>query len=257
MAKGSSWNDSNDNSMPGCNPSLNSEPTMCTNHPPSPCVDDHHQQQQEELQQYSPIEVVTAGEKVHHASSDKEEVKGNCEHIASSQTMADVCTQGSKAVKNIHAQNANNSQVQSNSQTRFNANDGTLQTVENIKVDKSTQSSLGVMKATARSDTINNSPHTETQSASQCECNMEVLTKATGIQTEIVASDSHITLPKDEFHLTGTLTKRTALTDKSGQYTRDIDKLKKELARLERELGMAQSTLVWQSLMMRLQQIDN
>lgn len=56
------------------------------------------------------------------------------------------------------------------------------------------------------------------------------------------------------------VTRQLDKVDKSVQISRDsetdsTDKLKKEVERMERELGMAQSTVVWQSLMMQLHQL--
>ena len=141
-----------------------------------------------------------------------------------------------------------------NSQTGFDTSKGASQTIqESDRADKSTQWSPSYSVPAAKKSTS-----TDTQPASQDNTESGAI-KSTETQTEMtVATQTHLTQIEDGLHepcATETLTEQMVQTDEIGrQDARAVDKLKKEVERLERELGMAQSTLVWQSLMMTLLQ---
>ena len=197
----------------------------------------------------------TPSERIRGASHNEEEVKGEQIELVSSQITADLRTpirngRADEVIESTRVCAIDDGHTQTNSQTRLSTSSSTPQTIqERIKADKSTQWSP-ITVATKDSTSI------DTQLALQC--NTGEATIATGTQMETSTVQTHLTLLKDDLnkpHATGTLTKRMMQTDEIGQNAGTIDKLKKEVERLEGELGMAQSTLVWQSLMMRLHQI--
>ncbi len=232
--KGSSCNDSNSNSMSRCNSSLSSEAT----HQPPFSVEE-----QEEEQPCTPIKD-TPTKNVHCTSNDEEEIKGKHNQLAAT---ADVRSpiQSSGADENKSTQVCIIDDKQAHSQTRLNISGVVSETnQESVKANWSTQWSLIT--------SVKDSTSTETQSASQH--NMEIPTEETrNQQTETMSAQKHLSLLQNHLSKPHTVTESSTQT---GQGTQTIDKLRKEIARLERELGAVQSTLVWQSLMMRLQQIE-
>ena len=224
--KGSSWSDSNSNSMPNCSSGLNNSQAM---HQPSPSMKEQH-----------------------CTSTDDEGFKGEQKQLSFSQDVRTPIQSSCVCV-------TDDGQARStcNSQTGFDASKSASQTIqESDRADKSTQWSPNYNSVTA----TKKSSSTDTQPASQGNAESGA-TKSTETQTEMtVATQTHLTSIEDglcEPRATETLTEQMVQTDEIGHWARDaraVDKLKKEVERLERELGMAQSTLVWQSLMMTLLQ---
>ena len=236
--KGSSWSESNSNSMPNCSSGLNNSQAMHHGRPASST-----EEQQEE----------------YCTSNDDGGFKGEQKQLSFSQDVRTPVQSGSLSVhESGRVCVTDDGQARStcnNSQTGFDASKGASQTIqESDRADKSTQWSLSYDSVTA----AKKSSSTDTQLASQGNAESGAI-KSTETQTEMtVATQTHLTPIEDglrEPRATGTVTERMVQTDEIGrQDARAVDKLKKEVERLERELGMAQSTLVWQSLMMTLLQ---
>ena len=194
-------------------------------------------------------------------SNDDEGFKGEQKQLSFSQGVRTPVQSGSLRIhESGHVCVTDDGQTRStcnNSQTGFDTSKGASQTIqENDRADKSTQWSPSYSSVPA----AKKSTSTDTQPASQDNTESGAI-KSTETQTEMtVATQTHLTQIVGGLRepcATETLTERTVQTDEIGPWARDaraVNKLKKEVERLERELGMAQSTLVWQSLMMTLLQ---
>ena len=129
------------------------------------------------------------------------------------------------------------------------AADTAAQTVETFTKNCSTQWSPGLVSTVL----VKSIPCATEIASPLLLCNKALASDAC---TQTLAPfDNNLTLAEKVIH---DRSEKETLVDRGIQTTRHTSytyELKKEVERLERELGVAQSTLVWQSLMMRLHQL--
>lgn len=136
-------------------------------------------------------------------------------------------------------------QTQTNFKSSLSMTECAVQTINTITRESSAQWSPGDVPSLR--NTVATS--TEMPSARNNQLSSEVATQ----------TDASISSGFCETHdVDGDRKNNVVLVDKDVQETkstRDVEKMKEEIGRLKRQLGVTQSTLIWQSLMTRLHQL--
>ena len=135
-------------------------------------------------------------------------------------------------------------QTQTDFKSLLSMTECAMQTVNTITRESSTQWSPGDLPSLRDRFAIS----TEMPPAHSNQLSSEVA------QTEVSISSGFCGM----HGIDGDTKNNVVLVDKHVQYTtstKDVEKMKEEIGRLKRQLGVTQSTLIWQSLMTRLHQL--
>ena len=200
----------------------------------------------------SPIEAISHTCTTHSNDAvrdeDQQPTLRDCSRMLTPERVAAATVQDNESHKDV--KDANDSQAQFNFRSSTNMIECAVQTMETLTKDVSTQSSPMAAVQDPMSSAMLSATQHNNQESSQTLMEASIsISHASEMQTRSCKSQ-----PAKTHDDKVTLIDESIQDIKARDY--NVEELKKEVAKLERELGMAQSTLVWQSLMIRLYQLN-